>query len=136
LVRRGRRGWRDYHWWEAVLIGFAQAMAILPGISRSGATICMASYCGWRRRWAAQFSFLIVIPAIGGATLLKVRDTFGLPTEQFEAVHWGPLFAGGFVSLIVGVVALKLLLGAVRRAKLHYFAVYCWLAAVIVMAFT
>ena len=50
IVKQGRRGWKRFHWWEAVFVGLAQAAAILPGISRSGATICMASYFGWRRR--------------------------------------------------------------------------------------
>jgi undecaprenyl-diphosphatase len=131
---RGRRGWKDYRWWEAGLVGIAQGLAILPGISRSGATICMASYCGWRRRWAAEFSFLIVIPAIVGAAILKLTETIGLPREQLAAVRWGPVVIGSVVSLVVGVFALKLLLGAVRRAKLHYFAVYCWLVGVIVIA--
>ncbi len=133
-LKRGRRGWKDYRWWEAALIGIAQGMAILPGISRSGATICMASYCGWRRRWAAEFSFLIVIPAIVGVAILKLNETFGLPHEQLAAVKWGPVIVGSVVSLLVGIVALRLLLGVVRRAKLHYFAVYCWLVGLIVVA--
>jgi undecaprenyl-diphosphatase len=126
-LRRGRRGWKDFRWWEAALIGAAQALAILPGVSRSGATICFASYCGWRRRWAAQFSFLIAVPAIVGGTLLKIKDTLDLPGEPLGTVASGPVIVGSIVSLLVGVVALKILLRAVYGAKLHYFAPYCWL---------
>lgn len=125
-VRRGRRGWAKFGWWEAGLIGVAQALAILPGISRSGSTICAAAYLGWRRRWTAEFSFLIAVPAIAGGTLLKVVDTLALPPEEFARIPWGPVAIGSIVSLLVGVLALKLLLGVVRRAKLHYFAPYCW----------
>jgi undecaprenyl-diphosphatase len=124
---RGRRGWKDFRWWQAGIVGAAQAAAILPGISRSGATICTASYLGLRRRWAAEFSFLIAVPAIAAATVLKLRDVAKLPPDQLDAITWGPIFVGSLVSLAVGVVALILLLSAVRRAKLHYFAPYCWL---------
>ena len=133
-LRRGRRGWKDYHWWEAALIGLAQGMAILPGISRSGATICVAAYCGWRRRWAAQFSFLIAVPAIIGGTLLKIKDALDLPAQQLAAVPTGPVIIGSLVSLVVGVFALKLLLDMVQRAKLHYFALYCWLVGILVVS--
>ncbi len=132
-AQRGRRGWKDYRWWEAALVGIAQGMAILPGISRSGATICMASYCGWRRRWAAEFSFLIAVPAIAGGTLLKITDTLDLPSEVLQSVAWGPILFGSAISLVIGIFALKILLDAVRRAKLHYFAAYCWLVGLMVL---
>jgi undecaprenyl-diphosphatase len=133
ITPRGRRGWRRFGWFRAALVGLAQGLAILPGISRSGSTICVASYCGLRRRWAAQFSFLIAAPAILGATILKLRDTLALPPAQWESIPWGPLLVGSLASLIVGVLALRLLLVAVRRAKLHYFAPYCWALALIVL---
>ncbi len=125
LVRRPNRGWRRFLWWQAAIVGTAQACAIFPGISRSGSTICAALFCGLRRRWAAEFSFLIAAPAIAGATLLKIRDTRALPAEQFDTIPWGPVITGSAVSLAVGVLALLVLLHAVRRAKLHYFAPYC-----------
>ncbi len=151
LFPRGRRGWKDFRLWEVILIGTAQALAIWPGISRSGATICAACYCGWRRRWSAEFSFLIAVPAILGVTALKINDAFGwVPCLREHAlsipplhgpasvampptVAWGPVIAGGAVSLLVGVCALNVLLGAVRRAKLHYFAIYCWALAALVL---
>ena len=135
MIGRGRRGWTRFRWWQAGLVGVMQGLAILPGISRSGSTICAASYCGLRRRWAAEFSFFIAVPAILGATVLKLRDTMNLPPDQLSAIPWGPVLLGGVISMVVGVVALKLLLGAVRRAKLHYFAVYCWLLGAAVLWF-
>lgn len=135
ICPRGRRGWKSMPIWQAVLIGLAQAAAILPGISRSGATICMASYCGWRRPWAAQFSFLIAVPAIVGGAGLKALEALASdattplaldPSSPGAMIPWGPVLMGSIVSLVVGVVALRILLGAVRKAKLHYFALYCW----------
>jgi undecaprenyl-diphosphatase len=126
LVPRGRRGWREFRWWQAGLVGVAQGVSILPGISRSGATICVAEYFGLRRQWAAEFSFLIAIPAILGAVLIKAKDTLDLPADELAALPWGPLLAGSVAAWVVGTMALRLLVAAVRRAKLHYFAWYCW----------
>lgn len=135
-VPRGSRGWRKFYMWQALLVGLAQSLAILPGISRSGSTICTAMFFGLRRRWAGEFSFLIAMPAIAGATLLKMRDTLQLPEATFEALHWGPLWVGGAISLVVGVFALRLLLASLRRAKLHYFAPYCLILGVAVLWIT
>ena len=129
---RGGRGWKRFAFWQAVAVGVAQGMAILPGISRSGSTICMASYFGLRRRWAAEFSFLAAVPAILGASILKIKDTFDLGSEALTALAWGPILAGSIVSFVVGIVALMLLLQAVRRAKLHYFTAYCWALALVI----
>ncbi len=125
-VPRGRRGWKDFRVGHAVLIGIAQAISIFPGISRSGATISTAAFLGIRRRWAGEFSFFIAIPAILGAAAIKLKDALELGPEGFAALPWGPIVTGSAVSLVTGVVSLRLLLGAIRRARLHYFAVYCW----------
>ncbi len=132
-VPRGRLGWKRFTWWHAALVGLAQGLAVFPGISRSGATICFASYLGLRRRWAAEFSFLIAAPAILGGTLLKLRDTFQLPSETIDAIPIGPVAVGSIVSFVVGIGALLLLLGAVRRAKLHYFSAYCLAVGALMM---
>jgi len=133
LCRRPRLGWKNFRWYQAALVGVAQGLAILPGISRSGSTICAATFLGLRRRWAGEFSFFIVVPPIVGASLLKIKDTFELPADQLSTIPWGPVLAGSVVSLIVGVFALRLLLDIVRRAKLHYFALYCWLLATLIL---
>lgn len=130
---RGRGRWRDFSWWQAVAVGCAQALAIFPGISRSGSTISIASFFGLRRQWAAQFSFLISFPAILGAAVIKFRDALRLPKEDFAAIPWGPVFCGAAMSFVVGVAALVLLLQVIRRAKLHYFAAYCWALGVLLV---
>ncbi|MEK7756239.1 MAG: undecaprenyl-diphosphate phosphatase, partial [Planctomycetota bacterium] len=73
-----------------------------------------------------EFSFFIAIPAILGATVLKLREALAISAENADPIVWGPALVGAAVSLVVGVLSLRLLLGAVRRAKLHYFALYCW----------
>lgn len=135
IAGRGHTGWRAFPWWSAVLVGVAQAIAVLPGISRSGATICVARYLGVRREWAAQFSFLIAAPVIFGATLLKLLETLKLPAGALPSDVWSPVLTGSAVALVVGVLALKLLLGAIRRAKLHWFALYCWAIGAAVLLF-
>jgi undecaprenyl-diphosphatase len=130
-IPRPGRGWRRFGWWRAVLVGVAQACALWPGISRSGATICTAEYLGLKRRWAAQFSFLIAAPAICGATLLKIIQD--VSSSGSNATPLGPILVGGLVSVITGYVALRVLLSVVQRAKLHYFSFYCWAIALAVL---
>lgn len=126
-LARGRIGWRRLAAWHGLVVGLAQALAILPGVSRSGATICTATYCGIRRRWAADFSFLIAVPAILGATVLKLKDAGEQLGGAWGDLPWGPMVVGSIVSAIVGAVALAWLLRVVRRAQLHLFAPYCFL---------
>lgn len=107
-------------------VGFAQGLAMLPGISRSGSTICACLLLGLNRRWAGEFSFLIGVIAIVGASLIEGIKFF---SQENSALHWGPVIAGSIVSAIVGFMALSLLLWAVRKAKLKIFAIYLILAA-------
>ncbi len=130
---RPRRGWRRIGWWRAGLVGLAQGCAILPGISRSGSTICTAMMLGIKRRWAAEFSFLIAVPPIVGAGLIKLKDTFDLPAEQLGTIIWGPTLAGATVSFVSGAIALRVLMGLVVRDKIQYFAYYCWPLGVTVL---
>jgi len=132
-IPRPRRGWRRFGSGRALWVGVAQGLAILPGISRSGSTICLAMLLGLRRRWAAEFSFFIAAPAICGATLLKAKDTFEQYGVDLTAVANGPMLVGAIVALLSGYVALRLLLTAVHRAKLQYFCYYCWLAGLAVI---
>lgn len=103
---------------KALVIGIAQAAAIIPGISRSGATICAALYQNVEPEKAADFSFLILLPVVLGATLLKSLDMHG-------DVPWQALLAGATVAYLSGMVAIRLVLGIVRRGRIHWFAYYC-----------
>ena len=111
---------KDHSFFTSILIGCAQAIAIIPGISRSGMTISCALFMGLTPKEAARFSFLLAIPAIGGAGLLTALDMEG--SYPFP----GPVaFAGLVSSFIVGVAALKWLLGWLEEGKFHYFGIYC-----------
>ncbi|MEM6646285.1 MAG: undecaprenyl-diphosphate phosphatase [Bacteroidota bacterium] len=111
---------------KAFFVGVAQSAAMLPGISRSGATICMALYQNVKPEKAANFSFLMLLPVVLGATLLKTLD----PSAQ-AAFEWGPLLIGTVIAYISGIAAIKIMLDFVRKGKLQYFAYYCFLVGIL-----
>jgi undecaprenyl-diphosphatase len=121
---RGETGWV-----RALLVGIGQAIAILPGISRSGATIAGGLYLGMERKEAFEFSFLLAIPAITGAFLLEFRKV-DLAVLNLSALAVGMLAAFG-----AGLAALFVLARAVSGQKLHWFAFYCWAAGLAVILF-
>ncbi len=111
----------------AILIGVAQAMALVPGISRSGITIIAGLFAGLRRRWAAEYSFLVAIPTILAATVVQgLRE---LEPGAIETLGYGALVAGFVVSAIVGTLALRLVLVLLYRAQLKVFSIYLWALA-------
>jgi len=125
-LKRGGRNAAQFTIWDALFIGVIQGVAILPGISRSGATIAMGLFRGVNRVTAARYSFLLSIPAIVGAMALELRKAIasGLPPV-------GGILLGTFVAAAVGYAALRFLLHMVKKGNLHAFAPYCWLLGVI-----
>ncbi len=109
----GRMGWFD-----AILIGIAQGVAIIPGISRSGATISMGLFCGLDRELSGKFSFLLSIPAILGATLLEYKK-IGTVSDL------GTVLIGTAVAFGVGILALTFLMKIIKIGKLYNFSYYC-----------
>jgi undecaprenyl-diphosphatase len=128
----GNRSWRQLTWVGALLIGLAQAAAITPGVSRSGSTICIALLVGLRRRWAAEFSFLIAAPIILGATVLELSEVglSGISRDKAAMLAIGALTSG-----VVGYGALKLLLRMLRNSKLHLFSYYLWTLGLCILMF-
>jgi undecaprenyl-diphosphatase len=116
----------------AIIIGVAQAMALMPGLSRSGMTIAFALFAGLQRRWAAEYSFFIAIPTILGATLLQAIEVFGY--GGMITLGWGAIFTGFVVSAVVGIVALKVVIHLLYRANFRVFSYYVWFLAVMVAA--
>jgi undecaprenyl-diphosphatase len=113
---------------EALIIGIVQGFAITPGISRSGITIVAALFLGIKRESAARFSFLLSIPAILGALVLKLRHTAIIPEDM-------PVQAVGMaVSFTVGVAALIWLINVVKRGKLVWFSWYVWTLGLLAIA--
>lgn len=116
---------------HALVIGFAQACALIPGVSRSGATITAGLWTGYRREDAARFSFLLSTPIIGGACLLKLRHVFsGMPAGEEAA------FATGvFASAVSGYFAIAFLMNYLKNRPLNVFAYYRVALAAAIVAF-
>jgi undecaprenyl-diphosphatase len=129
-----RLGLRQFGLVAAVIVGLAQTAAIMPGISRSGATICAAILIGLHRRWAVEFSFLIAIPAILGATAVELIQNFDKINSA--AMPLSTIIVGPAVAAIVGIAALKILIKVSRKANLKIFAFYCYILACFVFFFS
>ncbi len=115
---------------SAFAIGVFQGLALVPGISRSGSTIAGGLLAGLKREAATTFSFLIAIPAIGGAALLTLKDVLqGAGAGNSAAA----LILGGVTSFVVGLFALKWLIRIVSQRKLHWFAYYCLTVATLTL---
>ena len=112
----------DISWRDALLIGAAQSMALVPGVSRSGATISMALFLGHRRPEAARFSFLLATPITAGAAMLKVPDLF---RGGFDSTVW----IGMVSAAIVGLLSIRVLLAYVKTRTYRPFVYYRWVFA-------
>lgn len=118
------RDYQEMSYAEALLVGLFQAVAVLPGVSRSGMTISSElALVKLRRAAAANFSFLLSVPAVGGAVFLQVLDF--VRGETGPALPPGDMLLGVAVSFVVGLVALRWLLAWLRGGKLHLFAWWC-----------
>ncbi len=118
---RARETWRD-----ALAIGAAQAFAVLPGISRSGATISVGLALGLKRAQAAEFAFLLSVPIILGATAASLGDA------RAAGVSFGPAIVAGTVAAFAAAIpAIALLLRVVKAGTFSRFAYYCWTVGII-----
>ncbi len=123
---------------QALCIGLAQAVAILPGISRSGSTISAGLMCNLKNQACAEFSFLLAIPAIGGAALLEILDLMKTACSSGAELSGGGLLLGFAVSAAVGYGSLVLLIRLLKRGKLAFFSWYLYIigSAVIIWQLT
>lgn len=128
-ARNVSRGEADIGLADALVMGTFQALALLPGVSRSGTTISSGVFRRIRPDVATRFSFLLGIPAIGGALVLEGKDVAALPTDLRM-----PLALGVATAYVTGFAAIGLLLRMVRTGKLQYFAYYCWALGILVAA--
>lgn len=128
LLRAGSG--RDITWWDAFIIGCGQAVAVLPGLSRSGTTIATGILLGDRRDQLAQFSFLMVIVPILGEALLDVRKMLAAPAGSAE-VSGVCLGIGFLAAFIVGCAACAWMINLVKKGKMWWFAIYCAVVGII-----
>lgn len=116
---------------NALIIGVSQAIAMLPGISRSGATISTSVLLGVDRTKAARFSFLMVIPLIFGKV---AKDLYG-GQINFESANFGAYFVGFIVAFIAGLIACNWMISLVKNSKLYYFSIYCFIIGIVAIGY-
>ena len=127
-VKEGRNG---INFWQAFVVGVGQALAVLPGLSRSGTTISSGLLCGVKRENMAQFSFLMVLVPILGETFLDVVDG----EMAASAVGALPLLLGFVAAFFSGLFACRVMIALVRKAQLKWFGLYCALVGLLVIFF-
>lgn len=122
---------KQVSFWSAFIIGISQAIAILPGISRSGATISTSVLLGVDKNRAARFSFLMVVPLIIGKIL---KDVIG-GEINFQSEGFAPMAAGFIAAFIAGLMACTWMIKLVRQSKLTYFAIYCLVVGILAISY-
>ncbi|MBO8466530.1 MAG: undecaprenyl-diphosphate phosphatase [Bacteroidetes bacterium] len=127
-----RKNYRNgISYWQAFVVGLSQAVAVVPGLSRSGTTISTGLICGVRRDVMAQFSFLMVlVPILGEAFLQLVGGDMGS-----SAIGALPLVLGFLSAFVSGLFACKVMIALVKKARLSWFALYCAVVALLIFIF-
>lgn len=121
LTRFIKSGNKSVNLCSSVIMGIGQALAILPGISRSGTTIAFGMFAGVKPSDAAEFSFLLAIPAIAGAAVLKFKSLLNL-----ENTLYGQYAVGAILAFITGLLAVYGVLTVIKKGKFEYFGYYCF----------
>ena len=129
-VRKGRKTERSATWLDALLVGVGQAVATLPGVSRSGMTITAGCFVGYERQFAVRFSFLLSIPAVLGANILSIGDAVAAGINAAEV----PMYLVGVVTAaVVGYLCIRLLKYVASKGRFGAFAYYCWAVGVLTL---
>ncbi len=129
-VRKGRKTERSATWLDALLVGVGQAVATLPGVSRSGMTITAGCFVGYERRFAVRFSFLLSIPAVLGANILSIGDAVQTGINGAEV----PMYLVGVVTAAVtGYLCIRLLKYVADKGRFGAFAYYCWAVGILTL---
>jgi len=126
-------GEKNVNYFQAIIIGMAQAIAIMPGISRSGTTIAIALLLGVEKTKATRFSFLMVLIPILGAGMFKTRELIITNSTEYSDV-W-PLIIGAVAAFISGLLACTWMINIVKKGKLNYFAFYCLLIGFVLIVY-
>ncbi|MFD1037705.1 undecaprenyl-diphosphate phosphatase [Virgibacillus byunsanensis] len=129
---RGQKNDGDLNIKDALIVGFAQSVSLIPGISRSGATIVAAMLVGMKQETALRFSFLLYVPVSLGITVLSVTDI--IADENFNAFMI-PYLLAFIASIIASFFALKWFINIMKSGNLKYFAFYCFIVGALVIIF-
>ena len=123
MMRKGKKTEKNATWIDALIVGVGQAIATMPGISRSGMTITAGCFTGFERKFAVRYSFLLSIPAILGANILSIGDALEAGMNMAEV----PMYLVGVVTAAVaGYLCIRLLKMIAEKGKFGFFAYYCW----------
>ncbi len=133
-VRRGRKTERTATWRDALIVGVGQALATLPGISRSGTTITTGTFLGFQRKFAVRFSFLMSIPAVLGATLLDLIGVIKNGGVDMSLI--GVYIVGILSAAVSGYLSIFLIRMIADRGRFGAFAYYCWFAGAATLILT
>ena len=128
---KGKREPKDITVKNAVTVGIFQGVALMPGISRSGSTICGGLFSGFTKETAVKFSFILGIPAILGGCLLEVKDAFETGQTEIEIL---PFAIGFIISAVVGILAIKLVRWLIKSDKFKIFAFYTLVLGIVVIS--
>ena len=129
-VRKGRKTERSATWVDALLVGVGQAVATLPGVSRSGMTITAGCFVGYERKFAVRFSFLLSIPAVLGANILSIGDAVQAGINGAEV----PMYLVGVITAaVVGYLCIRLLKYVADKGRFGAFAYYCWAVGILTL---
>lgn len=123
---------KEVTFWDSVIVGVSQAIAMLPGISRSGATISTSVLLGIDRVKAAKFSFLMVVPLIFG----KIAKDLLSGDINFHSSEIIPISAGFIAAFVAGLLACKWMIALVKKSKLYYFSIYCAIVGIIAVIYS
>ncbi|MFW5985442.1 MAG: undecaprenyl-diphosphatase UppP [Halanaerobiaceae bacterium] len=120
----GSRTEKEMSWRDSVIVGLGQTLAVLPGISRSGATLITGLWAGLKRKTAVRYSFLLLIPVALGSSLLSYKDLTG---EFIAEIGWGPLIGAFAASFLFSLLGIIWLIDILQKKRLVYLAIYCFL---------
>ena len=117
-------------WLDALIVGIGQMFAVLPGLSRSGTTICTGLFCGFSREFAVRFAFIMSLPVVLGANILELADVIREPALMGDA-SIACYAVGILVSMVSGLAAIRLVKFITKRGNFRPFVVYCTLVGTV-----
>ena len=130
MAEPGDKKPKDITYKESALVGVAQGIATLPGVSRSGTTITACLLCGFDKKFAVKYSFIMSIPAVLGAVVLEVGDLTSLALTQTDVFY---CVIAMLVAAVSGYLAIRFMMGLIRGKRFKYFAIYCAVVGVAAM---
>ena len=130
-VKNGKKDDKNIKYADSLVIGLMQAVAIIPGVSRSGSTISASLACGLKKETAAKFSFLLSIPAILGAAVLQIKNVISGTSNEFIGIL--PMIFGFIAAMLSGYLSIKFMLKLIRESKLKLFSYYVFTIAFLII---